>query len=237
MSRRVYNGLAMRDGLRFEERGSYPCWRGERGGAEVRFTGRGPRAEREETLRAIGEGEPAAAWARQVHGATLLAARRGPCGEGDALFTARSGLALSVATADCVPVLLSSPAGVAAVHAGWRGLVAGVLAPAVAALGDPAATHAWIGPAIGLCCYEVGEEVASAVGAASGAPSAVRGPRGRPHLDLAAAARAQLERAGVASVDLLVSCTRCDERLWSYRRDGAAAGRNLAFVWRPARAR
>ncbi len=222
----------MAHGLRFETRGSYPCWHGERGAIAVRFTGRGPRGERAETLRAIGEADSAASWARQVHGATLLAARPGSCGEGDALFTADSGLALSIATADCVPVLLASPAGIAAVHAGWRGLVQGVLAPAVGALGDPGAVHAWIGPAIGLCCYEVGDEVASAVTAASGADVAQPGPRGRPHLDLAAAARVQLESAGVASIDLLVSCTQCDERLWSYRRDGAGAGRNLAFIWR-----
>ena len=58
------------------------------------------------------------------------------------------------------------------------------------------------------------------------------GPRGRPLLDLAAAARTQLETAGVGTIELTISCTQCDERLWSYRRDGKGAGRNLAFIWR-----
>lgn len=222
----------MGPGLAFEHCDGFPVWRATRGAVAVRFAGRGPRLERGETLRAIGAPDLPVAWAKQVHGAALLTARPGVCGEGDALSTAESGLALAIATADCVPVLLSGPAGIAAVHAGWRGLVAGVLAGAMAALGDPAAVHAWIGPAIGLCCYEVGAEVADAVVAAS-APE-VANPLGRDkaHLDLAAAARHQLERAGVRSVELLISCTRCDPRLWSYRRDGKGAGRNLAFIWR-----
>jgi copper oxidase (laccase) domain-containing protein len=71
--------------------------------------------------------------------------------------------------------------------------------------------------------------------AATTAAIARSGPRGRPLLDLAAAARYQLEAAGVGSIELLVSCTRCDPRWWSYRREGKSAGRNLAFVWRIAR--
>jgi hypothetical protein len=214
-----------------ESRGGYSLWATSRGGVEIRFAGRGPRAERRETLAALGESLPVA-WATQVHGASLLRARAGECGEGDALLTAEPGLALSIATADCVPVLLASPQGVAAVHAGWRGMAQGVLAPAVAALGAPAEVRAWIGPAIGQCCYEVGNEVAQQVVDACSIAVTRPGPRGRPHLDLAAAARLQLEAAGVGQVELLISCTRCDERLWSYRRDGKSAGRNLAFIWR-----
>jgi purine-nucleoside/S-methyl-5'-thioadenosine phosphorylase / adenosine deaminase len=234
MSREVYNAVAMGPGLAFEERDGFPVWRATRAAVAVRFAGRGPRLERGETLRAIGGPDIPVAWAKQVHGAALLAARPGSCGEGDALCTAEPGLALAIATADCVPVLLSGPAGIAAVHAGWRGLVAGVLAGAMAALGDPAAIQAWIGPAIGLCCYEVGADVADAVVAAT-APEVANALGGdKAHLDLAAAARCQLERAGVRSVELLVSCTRCDPRLWSYRRDGKGAGRNLAFICRSA---
>ena len=222
----------MTTAMRYALAGPYPCWRGEREGVEARFVGRGPDADREATLAAIGEGGLAVAWTKQVHGAALREAAPGGCGEGDALATAATGLALAISTADCVPVLLASPRRIAAVHAGWRGLAAGVLAPAIAALGDPSAIHAWIGPAIGQCCYEVGDEVAAAVVGATTAEVARPGPRGRPLLDLAAAARCQLEAAGVGSVALLVSCTRCDPRWWSYRRDGKGAGRNLAFVWR-----
>jgi hypothetical protein len=214
-----------------ESRGGYSLWRTSRAGVEVRFAGRGPRAERQSTLEALGESLPVA-WAKQVHGATLLRARAGECGAGDALFAAEPGLALAIATADCLPVLLASPQGVAAVHAGWRGLAHGVLAPAIAALGAPAEVAAWIGPAIGQCCYEVGDEVAQQVADASSIAVTQPGPRGRPHLDLAAAARHQLEAAGISQVELLISCTQCDQRLWSYRRDGKGAGRNLAFIWR-----
>ena len=216
----------------FEDRGSYALWRARHDDVELRFVGRGPRAEREQTLRAIGVADTPVAWAKQVHGAAVLAARAGECGRGDALATEQRALALAVATADCVPVLLASRRAVAAVHAGWRGLVAGVLPAASAALADSGALRAWIGPAIGACCYEVGDDVAREVVGASHADVAQLGPRGKPHLDLAAAARWQLEASGIRDVELLVSCTYCDPRWWSYRRDGAAAGRNLAFIWR-----
>jgi YfiH family protein len=156
-----------------------------------------------------GEPEPPAgpAAARQVHGATVLAPPAGvadtagaartagaahtagaadtaggpiACGEGDALVTDRAGLALSVITADCVPVLVEAGAQVAAVHAGWRGLVAGVLAATaerLAAGGAPPAAEwiAWIGPTIGACCYEVDEDVAARVAEAS-SPAVVSRP-------------------------------------------------------------
>jgi YfiH family protein len=245
-----------------EIRGDYPVWadRGRR--AEVRFVGRGAGeppggGSRAEVLAAVvaGEPEPPAgpAAARQVHGATVLAppagaaggalaadAGEGPiaCGEGDALVTARAGLALSVITADCVPVLIEAGEQVAAVHAGWRGLVAGVLAATadrlVAEGAPPAATWiAWIGPTIGACCYEVDEEVAVRVAAASSPAVVVRGGA-KPHLDLVGAARHQLAALGVGEVRTIAPCTRCDpdERLWSYRRHGRGAGRNHAFVWK-----
>lgn len=198
------------------------------------FVGRGPAGEREEVLQRIEPGAPPVAWARQIHSATALPARRGACGEGDALFTSESGLALSVVTADCVPVLLAGPGGLAAVHAGWRGIAGGVIGAALERLEGPLAEWtAWVGPSIGVCCYEVGEEVADSVVRASG-PEVVGGdPAGRPHLDLPGAARRQLAAAGVGEVVVLVRCTRCDEAaLWSYRREGKAAGRNLAFMWR-----
>jgi len=211
-------------------------WQARKGDVEVRFTGRGPVLDREETLRALTPAAPPLAWARQVHSAVALPARPGACGEGDALYTAAAGLALSVATADCVPVVIAGPAGLAAVHAGWRGIAGGVVQAALAEMqGQPDQWTAWVGPAIGVCCYEVGEDVAERVVTASGAEIATSGPAGRPHLDLPGAVRRQLEKAGVGEVIVLPRCTRCDaDRLWSYRREGKRAGRNLAFIWRAA---
>lgn len=215
--------------------GGYQVWRARHGDVEVRFTGRGdlgPEVERAEVLRRIEPGSPPVAWAKQIHSARVLPAQLGACGEGDALFAGSSGLALSVITADCVPVLLAGPYGLAAVHAGWRGIVGGVVASTLETAGGSGWT-AWIGPAIGPCCYEVGEEVAEQVAAASGPEVVVPGPAGKPHLDLVAAVRQQLSAAGVEEIHSVPDCTRCDsERLYSYRREGKGAGRNMAFIWR-----
>jgi polyphenol oxidase len=216
------------------QRGGHWLWEARGAGARAVFAGAGPAAGREEVLARVAGRALPLAWARQVHSATVLPAAAGACGEGDALVSGEPGLALAVATADCVPVLLAGPEGVAAVHAGWRGLAAGVLPAAVrAATPAPERWTAWIGPAIGACCYEVGDEVAEQVAAASAPEIVTRGPAGRPHLDLPGAARRQLAAAGVGTIHLLSHCTRCDtERLASFRRDGQAAGRNYAFVWR-----
>jgi YfiH family protein len=164
-----------------------------------------------------------------------VAAGEGVCGEGDALWTDLAGLALSVVTADCVPVVLADPVAgrVAAVHAGWRGVVAGVVAEAVRALDvPPEELAAWVGPAIGACCYEVGEDVAGEVASVAGEECVMVRPGRRPHLDLVAAVRSQLVDAGVPAPRVVLRCTRCDpETLWSYRREGRGAGRNHAFVW------
>lgn len=219
-------------------------WRGAAGGATVAFAGRGaepsgPRpadgqiSPRERVLARVAGKRLPVAWARQVHSARVLPARPGECGEGDALIGRDRGLALSVVTADCVPLLLAVPAGLAAAHAGWRGIAAGIVPATLAALGGSAEeTVAWIGPAIGPCCYETGPEVAAQVAAASDPDVVEPGPSGRPHLDLQEAVRLQLRAAGVRNIHLLRLCTRCQEhRLHSYRREGKAAGRNHAFVW------
>jgi hypothetical protein len=215
--------------------GNHWLWQVRAETIDVRFVGRGPEARREDVLRAVaGSSRLQVAWARQVHSARVLPGRPGECGEADALWTAQAGLALSVATADCVPVLLGGAGVTAAVHAGWRGIAAGVVGETVRALPTaPAGLTAWIGPAIGACCYEVGHEVAEQVVAAS-RPEVVRpGQRGRPHVDLSLAVAWQLAAVGVEQVSLLTACTRClEERLWSFRRDGSGTGRNLAFVWR-----
>lgn len=210
--------------------------RGVSGGEEV------PRGSEERTRaeRLLGDGVEGHGWAEQVHSATVLEGRPGPCGQGDALVTGKTGLALSVVTADCVPVLLATGEQVAAVHAGWRGVVAGVVEATVerlVAAGAPAPGSwcAWIGPAIGGCCYEVGYEVAERVVAASVQGVRLAGTGERPHLDLPGAILAQLSAAGVGTVRPLLWCTRCEEeRLYSYRREGAGGGRNRSLVWMPA---
>ena len=202
---------------------SHWVWRDGKGDVEVRFTGRGPAGERDEILARVEPDAPPVAWAKQIHSATVLPAHPGHCGEGDALFGDVQDLALSVVTADCVPVLLAGPNGLAAVHAGWRGLVSGVIPAALEKLGG--AETAWIGPTIGSCCYEVGEEVAEQFPAEAVIP----GPK--PHLDLVAAARLQLK--GVEDVRVVGICTRCAaDELYSYRREGKGVGRNVGFIWR-----
>jgi len=213
-----------------------PAWRAQAHDATALFLGRGaPRRDGEWPAPLLPPGV-ARAWLRQVHSARVVAAAPGSCGEADALVTTDRGLALLVATADCVPVLLAAEAAVAAVHAGWRGVAAGVVAAAVESLARHGAPHelvAWIGPAIGPCCYEVGPEVAAAVAAASAAEVMRAGARGRPHVDLGRAVALQLGAAGVTRITRLPWCTRCHgEWLWSYRRDGESAGRNLAAIWR-----
>jgi YfiH family protein len=124
-----------------------------------------------------------------------------------------------------------------AAHAGWRGLAARVPEATVGAMARefgsrPEDLLAVAGPAIGPCCYEVGEEVAQEVARASSAEAVRRIGKVKPHVDLHAAVRAQLSRRGVTRIQTAAACTRCAaDWLWSYRRDGRAAGRNLAFVW------
>jgi YfiH family protein len=207
--------------------------------ARVLFLGRGTPPDRAASLpvswlpAAVGR-----ARLRQVHGDVVreaVSGAGGGCGEGDALVTTGADLALEIATADCVPVLLASPAGLGAAHAGWRGVVAEVVTRTVERLGERRAISAWIGPAIGGCCYEVEEDRAALVAAACRDDRVVVGrtARGRPLLDLVTGVEGQLRRAGVERITTLRLCTRCHpEWLWSYRRDGAGAGRNLALIWR-----
>ncbi len=201
-------------------------------GSEVAFTGKGP-VDRVAAWASVGVDGVECAWARQVHSDRVLQARSaGLVGEGDALFTREPELALAVVTADCVPLLLGDGEQVAAVHAGWRGVAGGIVTRSLESFRDPSLIAAMIGPAIGPCCYEVGAEVAAQVVEAS-SEAVVDHRATRPHLDLSAAVRHQLEHGGVRSITAVNLCTRCEgEQLWSYRREGTAAGRNLAFIWR-----
>jgi polyphenol oxidase len=141
----------------------------------------------------------------------------------DGHVVSAAGLAPLVLVADCLPVALSGPGGVAILHCGWRGLAAGIVASGAEAIG---ATDAAIGPGIGPCCYEVGEEVLGAFAELGGGIA-----NGRM-LDLPEVARRLLEGAGVERVENAGLCTSCESELFfSHRRDGARTGRQAGLAW------
>jgi YfiH family protein len=200
------------------------------------------RANRRRLCDALGLDRERVTMGWQVHGALVRRVeapsrpgrftgglRRWP--EGDGLVTDRAGLPLVVLGADCLPVLLwrrDTPA-VAAAHAGWRGLLAGVLDAAATALGAPARVGAVVGPGVGPCCYPVDAALRERFAAAFGA-GVVRAPA----VDLQGAARAALARAGVprSAVTVIEACTACQaDRFYSHRRDGPASGRQAGLVW------
>jgi len=202
---------------------------------------------------------------QQVHGNTVLrlprdsdqwypffepnTADRPP---GDALITDTMGVTVAVSVADCLPILMADPerGAVAAVHGGWRGLSANIVAAVLTRMGEemgsrPADCFMGIGPGIGPCCYEVGAEVIEAFAAVGMEKAALQPPARRQsdeprlppsqgaHCNLPAVAAAQAQHCGIPeerifAVDL---CTHChSDRLWSYRQDGSAAGRMLAGI-------
>jgi YfiH family protein len=152
--------------------------------------------------------------------------------EADAAVTATPGCVLAVRTADCAPVVLLGAASVGLVHAGWRGLLAGVVERTVesmATLGDRA-TRAVIGPCIRPGCYEFdGPELAALVARFGPEVRAVTG-WGTPALDLPAATRAALVAAGVDAIDDTAGCTACDRRWFSHRARGEAE-RFATLAW------
>jgi YfiH family protein len=142
--------------------------------------------------------------------------------EVDAQATSNPDLTPLVMVADCLPVAMVGPNGVAMAHCGWRGLAGGVVGEAAGAVKAEAAA---VGPGIGPCCYEVGEEVLSAFDGLDGIA------RGRM-LDLTAVATALLERAGVDAIESSGLCTSCNPELfYSHRRDGERTGRQAGLVW------
>ena len=194
-------------------------------------------------------------WLNQVHGTVVLdadtdaaaaatatdVARRGLVPEADAAVTRQVGRVLAIMVADCLAVLLASDDGqvIAAAHAGWRGLAAGVLEAAVSAMQvRPQNVYAWLGPAIGAAHFEVGDEVRAAfvtraadeLAAAAFTPNA----RGRWQCDLAMLARQRLNALGVQQVASAQLCTYAQEsQCFSFRRDGRT-GRMAALIWRTA---
>jgi len=150
---------------------------------------------------------------------------RQPDIQADGHAVAVKSVAAMVLSADCIPVVLGAEGAVAALHAGWRGLAAGILEEGVRALRElngGGEISAIVGPCAGACCYEVGEEVHGAFGAAH---------RVGQKIDLRAIARERLLAAGVARVGDVEACTICDEHYFSYRREGTAAGRQAGLAW------
>ena len=200
------------------------------------LTGDDRDAVRANRLRLAGalERDPAGVvMARQVHGAELRE-HRGPQEprvfadvvaspeEVDAHSTERPELTPLVMVADCLPVAMTGPGGVAMAHCGWRGLAGGVVAETARAID---ATAAAVGPGIGPCCYEVGDEVLAEFDALDGVAE------GRM-LDLTAVARSLLARSGVTEVESADLCTNCNPELfYSHRRDGERTGRQAGLAW------
>ena len=196
------------------------------------------RENRLRLARAAGLSPESLVLAEQVHGTRVLRARPGELSEADALWTDSASTWVGIRTADCVPILLSSADGtrVAAVHSGWRGTAGRIAAEAVATLtreGTGARTLlAAIGPSIGVCCYEVGEDLAARFSDAFGA-DVVRREGPRPHLDLRLAVRRTLLQAGLAETHIedVPGCNACEPaRFFSHRRDQGGTGRHLAFI-------
>jgi YfiH family protein len=190
-------------------------------------------ANRRRLCAAVGVDPASVVIGRQVHGADVIG-HDGPQEppswpspqvdppEADGHVIGRSGVAALVFVADCLPIALAGPEGLAMLHCGWRGLAAGIVGTGSAAVG---ATAAAIGPGIGPCCYEVGDEVLAAF-----APLGPGLADGRK-LDLVAVARRLLERAGVERVEAAGICTCCErETFFSHRGDGPDTGRQAGIV-------
>lgn len=192
------------------------------------------RANRQRVARTLGI-SPEWASLRQVHGTGVLeVADSAECQglRGDALITGAPGVPISAMAADCLPVALVGAEVSAVVHAGWRGLCAGVLQAAVSNFSRDSRPVAWIGPSVGRCHYQVGREVVEAFREANPASPGFWAADGDRFLfDMRAAARWVLRRAGAEVDDYEPPCTVCDSRFYSFRRDGET-GRHAVVVWR-----
>lgn len=172
---------------------------------------------------------------KQVHGSEIVLARDedpGVMPEADGIISLNPEDVLCIRTADCVPVLLwaSSPDMIGAVHAGWRGLAKGIVKKAVHYMQELGACEirASIGPCIGVCCYEVGMDVVDGIGREH-----LVTRNGSMFMDLAGVALSQACESGVARhmIHTVCMCTSCHpDKLFSYRRDGAGAGRNISLI-------
>lgn len=195
------------------------------------------RRNRERFFSIVGAPLNRIAFPRQIHGDRILRVHSpGVYEDSDALMTNERGLFLVVSVADCGPILFYDHRrkAIAAVHAGWRGSALGISARAVSMMNaefqsSPEDLHVYVGPCAGVCCYEVGEEVAARF------PEEVvdrsRGPR--PHLDVKQYNALLLGRQGVPShqIEIAPECTICNGSVFhSYRRDGNRSGRMMAII-------
>ena len=202
------------------------------GRLEIRFLGKRGPTDRQAAFREQYPRPHQLAFLSQVHSARVVEATPGCNGEADALWTRRDDLALSVVTADCVPLVVADQHRLAVVHAGWRGITGGIVGRTIEALGIPENLSAWIGPSIGPCCYEVGDDVANQLMAVSDISIATKSTSERPHVDLARAIEIQILGSGIAQVHQSRVCTRCQpQEFWSFRCSGPKAGRNFTFAW------
>jgi YfiH family protein len=186
------------------------------------------RTDREARAAFMRAGAPAEwAFVSQVHGDRVVeATHEGLLGDGDAIYTTRRSLAVTVATADCVPIAIEGDGFAAVVHAGWRGVAAGVVGETLRTLRRHRLTplRAAIGPAIGPCCYEVGDEVLEKISDYVGTTT-----WGTASVDLSAAVAADLGDLVSWRSD---RCTMTDVDLYSYRRD-RTLDRQVAVAWLP----
>lgn len=169
------------------------------------------------------------AFVSQVHGLGVAEAiAPGWLGQADAIYTTQTGLPMTIATADCVPIILEGPAVAAVIHAGWRGLDAGVISATLGAIAanGRAVTRAAIGPGIGPCCYEVGKDVADRF---DGFVTTTK--EGAVSVDLAAVSAHELGGLATWKAD---ACTSCGEGFNSFRRN-ATIDRQVAVAWLPPR--
>jgi hypothetical protein len=187
---------------------------------------------------------PSFATGEQIHGARLARVGKRRSGAGfddarsaiggvDALSVTQRNLPLAVLVADCLPIALASPDEhlLVVAHAGWRGIASGILARAVGEFERTSGVLAVIGPAIGPCHYEVGDEVAQAVASGSGSGAVTERRGGRRYLDLPRTAGRSFRAAGVRMIEVSELCTACHpDRFFSYRRDGPTGRQALVSV-------
>lgn len=196
-------------------------------GGRVLFTGRehGDIREPAHAARLAEEAGRPLALGRQVHGShvhAVAAPTEEERVEADGQATDGIHVAPAVLVADCLPIAIVGDGALAVVHAGWRGLLAGVVEQGVATvrgLGGGEQLSAAIGPGAGPCCYVVGDDLRQRFGTTA------------PTLDLKDVARKRLNAAGIDHVEDAGVCTVCDSRYFSYRRDGEAAGRQAGVAW------
>jgi YfiH family protein len=166
---------------------------------------------------------------KQVHTNVCVSATDFVAGmQADATYSKSSNHLLSVLTADCLPILVYHPDGIiAAIHAGWRGIYEEIIPKTFALL--PVHGKVVIGPSIGPCCYEVGEDLAEQFAHKFGKSVVVTG-KSKPHLDLRLTAMLQLQSSNVDEMDVCEICTFCHPDLFfSYRRDGSS-GRMMSYI-------